>query len=118
VTLKYEGDKVSRIAPRENGGDTISYLAKMFFGNDPSQWVRFVILGAVITAAYFMMRDFKREIVSESAAVRRSLSEYVAANEQWQRLSNEERARLVARVDARIRRLYLHNGWEYIGITE
>lgn len=96
----------------------MGYLFKMFFGNDPSQWVRFVLLGIAIAAAFFIAIDFRDDMVYESKAARRSLNEYIAANEKWQALSSDERAVLIRRVDARIRRLYLHNGWEYQGITE
>jgi hypothetical protein len=101
-----------------NGGDSVGYLFKMFFGNDPSQWVRFVILGISVGWAFHVMIQFRDTMIDESQAVRRSLNEYIAANEKWQELSAGERSVLIGRVDARLKRLYLHNGWEYQGIRE
>ena len=106
MTLKYEGDKVSRVGGG-NGGDTLGYLFKMFFGTDPSQWVRFVMLGALLTWAVVMVRDFRNDVVR-----------YMAANEQWKATSAEERTKLIRKADARLQRLYEHNGWVYQGLTE
>lgn len=121
MTLKYEGDKVTRVGGGDkggNGGDTLGYLLRMFFGSEPSQWVRFVLLGVVIALLYHAAIDFRDAMLSEGQAVRRSLNEYIAANEQWQQLNQEERDRLIRKADIRFRRLYQHNGWDYQGLTE
>lgn len=116
MTLKYEGDKVTRVG--NGGGGTVGYLLRMFFGTEPSQWVRFVLLGIVIALLYHSAMDFRNSMLAEGQAVRRSLNEYIAANEKWQQTSEEERARLIKKADIRFRRLYQHNGWEYQGLTE
>lgn len=116
MALKFEGDKITKVGG--GGGDTLGYLLKMFFGNDPSQWVRFVLLGVAITYAFFTMKEFKHEVIGESREARRALTEYIAANEKWQELTAQERIALIRKVDARFRRLYIHNGWEYQGLTE
>ena len=120
MTLKYEGDKVTRVGNGggSGGGDTVGYLFKMFFGSDPSQWVRFVIVGGAIVWAVFQARDFVREMKSESLEWRRAFSDYVASNEKDKAANSEERAKLIKRADVRFRRLYEHNGWEYQGLTE
>lgn len=121
MTLKYEGDRVTRVE-KHNGGNAVGYLFKMFFGNDPSQWVRFVILGVFLATVYFtaerFVNEFRREMVAESAAVRHSLTEYIAANEKWQALTEAERQRLIRKADARFRRLYQNNGWVYEPLAE
>jgi hypothetical protein len=117
MALKYEGEKVTRVG-NGNGGNGLGYLFKMFFGNDPALWVRFVLLGLAFGWAFHVMIEFRDTMIAESQAVRRSLNEYIAANEKWQAVSAEERTVLIGRVDSRFKRLYIHNGWDYQGLRE
>ena len=109
---------MTRVGSGGGGGDDPLNWLKLLFGTDTAQWVRFMMLGAGMAAAYFMVQDFRQELLAESQAVRRSLTEYIAANEKWQDLTVQERNALIRKADVRFRRLYIHNGWEYQGLTE
>lgn len=84
-------------------------ILKVLFG-DAS---RFVLLGAGLCFLYFAALEFKEDVTAENQKTREILNEYIAANGAWQNLSEAERERLLKRVNARIRRLYEHNGWVY-----
>jgi hypothetical protein len=109
----------------KNGKSALEFALKAVFGEAPAQWIRFVLLGVGLAVLYYSAQDFKEnaeefrdDMKAESAAVRKALSEYVAANEKWQQLTAEERAKLIDKADRRFRRLYVKNGWEYQGLTE
>ena len=74
---------------------------------------RFVLLGAALTLLYVSAMDFKREIKAEALAVRGTLNEYIASNKAWQDLSQEERSKLLKKANARFRRIYAAQGWDY-----
>lgn len=95
------------------GGGVVVTLLKYLFGDLPAQWIRLIIFGAACAAAFFLARDFKREILAESAATRASLDLYMKANQVWQETSKEERTRLIRKANVRIKRLYDHNKWLY-----
>jgi hypothetical protein len=85
----------------------------MLFGDVPAQWVRLVVLGAFIAWVSLSVSQFRQDVREESQAVRRALSEYIAANKAWQDLTMAQRTKLVNQVDRRFGRLYRTNGWEY-----
>jgi len=97
-----------------NGDGGVALKAmKLLFGDVPMQWVRLILLGAFLTWLGFAMRDFKNEVKNEALAVRGTLTEYIAANGAWQSLTKQERAVLLRKANARFKRLYQHNGWDY-----
>lgn len=84
-------------------------VLKVVFGEQG----RFVLLGVALTLLYAAAQDFKRDVRSEALAVRMTLNEYIASNKAWQELSMDERANLLKKANARFRRLYTVQGWDY-----
>lgn len=113
MALKYDGDKVTRVGGVGNGGgdDVVTMIFKALLGKEPSQWLRFFLAGVAIMWAI-------DHVLDEASATRKTLTEYIAANEEWQRISEGQREFLIRRVDARFKRLYSQQGWEYQEIRE
>lgn len=88
-------------------------LLKFLFGDVPSQWVRLFMLGVGVTVALVMLRDFRRDVRGESASVREALVQYMASNKAWQDATMSERAKLLARVNYRLEKIYRRNGMDY-----
>lgn len=96
-----------------NGGALGWFLRAMFGGSRPPAWIGLILFGIFLGFMYKNAVEFKKEVLDDSAATRRSLSEYVAANENWQKTSQITRDKLVRQVDNRFRRVYSRNGWDY-----
>ena len=98
--------------------DYFSQLMKLVFGDVPIRGaLRLIVIGALLAATFFTVRDWKeaveRRFSEESAAVRATLTTSIASNEAWKNASMEERAKLLRKANARLRRLYEHNSWQY-----
>jgi len=95
-------------------GDPLTALLKLVLGDVPARGaIKLIAVGAILTAFFYFARDFRNDIRAESAAVRFELRTYIESNQVWQESSKEERARLLRKANARLRRLYTQQGWDY-----
>jgi hypothetical protein len=91
---------------------------KLLFGDIPVRGAfRAVVIGALLCACFFTIRDWKEgfegKVSEEAASVRLTLATSIASNEAWRNASLEERVKLLRKVNIRLRRLYEQNGWQY-----
>lgn len=100
-------------------GEWMIFLEKLLKGKVPDS-VKLIIVGGVIVWAVFAVRDFKQSIetavkiaVTESQKVRAELRQAAFVDSLQIEASDEVRAKLLRKANARLRRLYENNNWVY-----